>query len=59
MLKPKKSHRVSHNVFGTTYNNKCYFDIDFFSVIPTQCTYSGVNAIGLPSIKNDVARRFL
>ncbi|XP_050445202.1 uncharacterized protein LOC126848381 [Cataglyphis hispanica] len=27
------------------------------SVIPTQCTYSGVNAAGLPAVKDDARRR--
>jgi len=34
--------------------------IDFFifSVIPTQCTYSGVNGTKSLTVKDDVARRF-
>lgn len=31
--------------------------VDFFSVIPTQCTYSGMSVTGLPAVKDDV--RFL
>lgn len=33
--------------------------LNHFSVIPTQCTYSGVSAAGSPAIKDDIARRFL